>query len=195
MINYKKDQYNFLVYLLNVFPYKIIKKINYKESENNFTLTIDSIYLDNFLLFLKNNLLLQFKTLIAITAIDYPENLNRFEVTYFLLSYKLNLRITLKVLTSDIIPINSVYKIYPSAIWYEREIWDLFGVFFSNNPDLRRILTDYGFEGYPFRKDFPQIGFVEVRYDDEQKYVVYEPVEIAQEFRSFDFIMPWMNVK
>lgn len=195
MINSKKNPYNFLIYILNIFPYKIIKNIHYKENENHFTLVINSNYLHTFLLFLKNNLLLQFKTLVAITATDYPEKLNRFEITYFLLSYKLNFRITLKVVTSDIMPINSVYKIYPSAIWYEREIWDLFGVFFSNNPDLRRILTDYGFEGYPFRKDFPQIGFVEVRYDDEQKYVVYEPIEIAQEFRSFDFIMPWMNVK
>lgn len=195
MIKQKQNYYNFLIYLLNVLPYKMVEKIDYKENENHFTLFIKGSNLNHFLLFMKNNSLLQFKTLIAITAVDYPEKLNRFEITYFLLSYKLNLRINVKVVTSDIHPVHSIYTIYPSAIWYEREIWDLFGVFFSNNPDLRRILTDYGFEGYPFRKDFPQIGFVEVRYDDEQKYVVYEPIEIAQEFRSFDFIMPWMNVK
>lgn len=191
----KKFNYYFLTHILKLWPYKIIEKIYYKKTENIFTFLINPNYLNHFLIFLKNNTLLQFKTLIAITAVDYPEKENRFEINYFLLSYQLNTRIIIKVNTSDIKPISSIYNIYPSAVWYEREIWDLFGVFFSNNPDLRRILTDYGFEGYAFRKDFPQIGFFEIRYDDEQKYVLYEPIEIAQEFRSFDFIMPWLNVK
>lgn len=191
----KNNAYNLLNYLLKIIPYKIVKKISYKEKENTLSFFVNKENLKFFLLFLKNHSLLQFKTLVAITAVDYPEKSERFEVNYFLLSYKLNLRIILKTTTNDITPIDSIYEIYKSAVWYEREVWDLFGVFFSNNPDLRRILTDYGFEGYPFRKDYPQIGFFEVRYDDEQKYVVYEPIEVAQEFRSFDFIMPWMNVK
>lgn len=191
----KKFDYCILTYILKLVPYKIIEKIYYKKIDNIFIFSINSLYLNPFLLFLKNNSLLQFKTLVAITAVDYPEKNHRFEINYFLLSYKLNMRIIIKVNTSDIKPLSTIYNIYPSAVWYEREIWDLFGVFFSNNPDLRRILTDYGFEGYAFRKDFPQIGFFEVRYDDEQKYVIYEPIEIAQEFRSFDFIMPWLNVK
>jgi NADH:ubiquinone oxidoreductase subunit C len=97
--------------------------------------------------------------------------------------------------TNDTEPVNSVTPIYKGANWYEREVWDLFGVFFSNHPDLRRILTDYGFEGFPFRKDFPQTGFVEVRYDDQKKYVLYEPLEMTQEYRSFDFLSPWSNLK
>lgn len=191
----KNNAYSLLTYILKLLPYKFIKKIVYKEKENVINFFVKKENLNNFLLFLKNHSLLQFKTLIGITAVDYPEKLERFEVNYFLLSYKLNLRVIIKTTTNDITPLDSVSNIYKSAVWYEREVWDLFGVFFSNNPDLRRILTDYGFEGYPFRKDFPQIGFFEIRYDDEQKYVIYEPIEIAQEFRSFDFIMPWMNVK
>ena len=138
---------------------------------------------------------MQFKTLISITAVDYPKNKNRFEINYFLLSYKLNTRIIIKLYTSDTKPVPSVTNVFKGANWYEREVWDLFGVFFSNHPDLRRILTDYGFEGFPFRKDFPQTGFVEVRYDDEKKYVIYEPLELTQEFRAFDFVSPWSNLK
>jgi NADH/F420H2 dehydrogenase subunit C len=149
----------------------------------------------NLITFLKDNQLLQFKTLISITAVDYPKNKNRFEINYFLLSYKLNTRIIIKLNTSDILPVPSITSIFKGANWYEREVWDLFGVFFSNHPDLRRILTDYGFEGFPFRKDFPQTGFVEVRYDDQKKYVLYEPLEMTQEFRSFDFLSPWSNIK
>ena len=145
--------------------------------------------------FLKNNYFLQFKSLISITAVDYPDKKDRFEVNYFLLSYKLNTRIIVKISTNDVTPIKSISSIFSSANWYEREVWDLFGIFFSGHPDLRRILTDYGFEGFPFRKDFPQTGFVEVRYDDQKKHVLYEPLEITQEFRSFDFISPWTNIK
>lgn len=191
----KNNAYSLLTYILKLLPYKFIKKIVYKEKENVINFFVKKENLNNFLLFLKNHSLLQFKTLIGITAVDYPEKLERFEVNYFLLSYKLNLRVIIKTTTNDITPLDSVSNIYKSAVWYEREVWDLFGVFFSNHPDLRRILTDYGFEGFPFRKDFPQTGFVEVRYDDQKKYVLYEPLELAQEFRSFDFISPWSNLK
>jgi len=193
--NKNLSSYNLINYLIKVIPVCIKDKISFKLVDNTITLVTNNSNLILLLNFLKNNYFLQFKTLISITAVDYPENKNRFEVNYFLLSYKLNLRIIVKVTTNDVTPINSITSIYSSANWYEREVWDLFGVFFAGHPDLRRILTDYGFEGFPFRKDFPQTGFVEVRYDDQKKHVLYEPLEIAQEFRSFDFISPWTNIK
>ena len=187
--------YNIINYLIKVVPTCIKNTISFKLVDNTITLTTNNSNLILLLNFLKNNYFLQFKTLISITAVDYPERKDRFEVNYFLLSYKLNTRIIIKITTNDITPINSITSIYSSANWYEREVWDLFGVFFSGHPDLRRILTDYGFEGFPFRKDFPQTGFVEVRYDDQKKHVLYEPLELAQEFRSFDFVSPWTNIK
>lgn len=190
-----KNTYNLVNFLIKVIPKCIKGNIVLKVSEDTLSINTDK---DNLLLllnFLKNNSLLQFKTLISITAVDYPERENRFEVDYFLLSYKLNKRIIVKLETNDTTPVPSITNIFSSANWYEREVWDLFGVFFSGHPDLRRILTDYGFEGFPFRKDFPQTGFVEVRYDDQKKYVLYEPLEMAQEFRSFDFISPWTTIK
>lgn len=189
-----KNTYNLLSFLLKTIPLFLIKlQVNIKE--NLIIITTKHEYLLNLITFLKDNQLLQFKTLISITAVDYPKNKNRFEINYFLLSYKLNTRIIIKLNTSDILPVPSITPIFKGANWYEREVWDLFGVFFSNHPDLRRILTDYGFEGFPFRKDFPQTGFVEVRYDDQKKYVLYEPLEMTQEFRSFDFLSPWSNIK
>jgi NADH-quinone oxidoreductase subunit C len=189
-----KNTYNLLSFLLKTIPLFLIKlQVNIKE--NLIIITTKHEYLLNLITFLKDNQLLQFKTLISITAVDYPKNKNRFEINYFLLSYKLNTRIIIKLNTSDILPVPSITSIFKGANWYEREVWDLFGVFFSNHPDLRRILTDYGFEGFPFRKDFPQTGFVEVRYDDQKKYVLYEPLEMTQEFRSFDFLSPWSNIK
>jgi len=122
---------------------------------------------------------------------DYPGREKRFEVVYHLLSYRHNERIRVKVQTDEITPIPSVITVFPTANWFEREAYDLYGVLFSGHPDLRRILTDYGFEGHPLRKDFPLTGFVEVRYDEEQKRVVYEPVKLQQEFRNFDFHSPW----
>lgn len=133
----------------------------------------------------------QFKQLMDVTAVDYPDQPERFEVVYNLLSLKHNLRIRVKVPAAEDTPVPSVVEIFSSAIWFEREVWDLFGVFFSDHPDLRRIMTDYGFEGHPLRKDFPLTGYVEVRYDEDQKRVVYEPVNLVQEFRNFDFISPW----
>lgn len=190
-----KQVYNLLNYVIKTSPAFIKSKINLRLSDDTLTIYTSRESLLILLSFLRNHINLQFKTLISITAVDYPELPERFEVNYFLLSYKLNTRITVKVTTDDINPIPSATEVFNSANWYEREVWDLYGVFFSNHPDLRRILTDYGFEGFPFRKDFPQTGFVEVRYDDQKKYVVYEPLELTQEFRSFDFISPWSNVK
>jgi len=194
-INQIQNCYNLTNFLLKTIPKFLKSGININHREQTITILVGKTNLINLLKFLKNNSLLQFKTLISITAVDYPENKNRFEVNYFLLSYKLNTRLIIKVYTNDTTPIPSITSIYSGANWYEREVWDLFGVFFSNHPDLRRILTDYGFEGFPFRKDFPQTGFVEVRYDDQKKYVLYEPLEITQEFRSFDFLSPWTQLK
>jgi len=132
-----------------------------------------------------------FKGLMDVCGVDYPEQQKRFEINYNLLSYKHNQRIRVKVRTDADTPVPSVAKIFPTAGWFERECWDMYGVFFSDHADLRRMLTDYGFEGHPLRKDFPLTGYVEVRYDDEQKRVVYEPVKLTQAFRSFDFMSPW----
>jgi NADH-quinone oxidoreductase subunit C len=126
-----------------------------------------------------------------LTAVDYPVREKRFDVVIHLLSPKHNRRIRLKVATEEAVPIPSLTGLYPAANWYEREVYDLFGVVFSGHPDLRRILTDYGFDGHPLRKDFPLTGFVEVRYDDQEKRVLYEPVRLNQEFRKFDFMSPW----
>ena len=148
------------------------------------------------LVFLREDVNCQFKQLMDICGVDYPERPQRFEVVYNLLSLVHNNRVTVKVMLDDNSSIPSVSKVFSSADWWEREIWDLFGIFFSGHPDLRRILTDYGFDGHPLRKDFPLTGYVEVRYDDAQKRVVYEPVKLTQEYRDFDFLSPWegMNI-
>ena len=143
------------------------------------------------LTFLRDDQNCQFKMLLDITAVDYPDEAERFEVVYNLLSHKLNQRIRVKLTTDEDTAVPSVTGVYSSAIWAERETWDLYGVFFSDHPDLRRLLTDYGFEGHPLRKDFPLTGYVEVRYDEDQKRVVYQPVKLVQEFRHFDFLSPW----
>jgi len=145
------------------------------------------------LTFLRDHTSLQCKVLADITAIDYPNRSPRFDVVYQLLSIRFNQRIKVKVLVDEQTPIESVVPVYSTANWFEREVWDLFGVFFINHPDLRRILTDYGFEGHPMRKDFPLSGYSEVRYDERQQRVVCEPLELAQEFRSFDFSSPWQQ--
>ncbi|RUP10080.1 NADH-quinone oxidoreductase subunit C [Hyphomicrobium sp.] len=133
----------------------------------------------------------QFEVLIDICGVDYPERAERFDVVYHLLSPRLNQRLRLKISTDEATPVASVNDVFPAANWYEREAYDLYGIRFTGHPDLRRILTDYGFQGYPLRKDFPLTGYVEVRYDDEKKRVVYEPVKLTQEFRDFDFESPW----
>ena len=141
--------------------------------------------------FLRDDPKCRFNVLCDICGVDYPDRLQRFDVVYNLLSLSLNQRIRLKLETDEEQPVASATGVYSSAGWWEREAWDLFGIFFSEHPDLRRILTDYGFDGHPLRKDFPLTGFVELRYDEDQKRVVYEPVRLKQEFRSFDFISPW----
>jgi len=132
-----------------------------------------------------------FEVLIDICGVDYPERENRFDVVYHLLSPRKNQRIRVKCETDEETPVPSVVAVFPAANWFEREAYDMYGILFSGHPDLRRILTDYGFQGYPLRKDFPLTGYVEVRYDDAHKRVVYEPVKLTQEFRSFDFMSPW----
>ncbi|WP_181707091.1 NADH-quinone oxidoreductase subunit C [Chthonobacter rhizosphaerae] len=134
---------------------------------------------------------LAFISFIDICGVDYPSREKRFDVVYHLLSPRLNTRIRLKVQTDESTPVPSACSVFIGADWFEREAYDLYGILFSDHPELRRILTDYGFDGYPLRKDFPLTGFVEVRYDDEQKRVVYEPVRLTQEFRNFDFLSPW----
>ena len=143
------------------------------------------------LTFLRDDQNSQFKQLMDVTAVDHPDQEQRFDIVYNLLSTKQNQRIRVKLATDESTPVPTVIGIFNSANWLEREVWDLFGVTFSNHPDLRRILTDYGFEGHPLRKDFPLTGYVEVRYDEDQKRVVYEPVSLQQEFRTFDFMSPW----
>ncbi|XP_072942821.1 NADH dehydrogenase [ubiquinone] iron-sulfur protein 3, mitochondrial [Epargyreus clarus] len=141
--------------------------------------------------FMKDHHNAQFANLVDIAGMDVPTRANRFEIIYNLLSLRFNARIRVKTYADELTPVDSADEIFKAANWYEREIWDMYGVFFANHPDLRRILTDYGFEGHPFRKDFPLSGYVELRYDDEQKRVVVEPLELAQEFRRFELSAPW----
>ena len=132
-----------------------------------------------------------FQQLVDLCGVDFPDREERFEVVYHLLSLTRNARLRVKVTTDEQVPVPSVIDVYPNANWFEREAFDMYGMLFSGHPDLRRLLTDYGFQGHPLRKDFPMTGYVEVRYDDEQKRVVYEPVKLTQEFRQFDFMSPW----
>ena len=140
---------------------------------------------------LRDDPALQFEVLIDICGVDYPGRANRFDVVYHLLSMRLNQRIRIRLEADAATPVASAVDVFPAANWFEREAFDLFGILFTGHPDLRRILTDYGFKGSPLRKDFPMSGYVEVRYDDEQKKVVYEPIKLTQEFRRFDFESPW----
>jgi NADH-quinone oxidoreductase subunit C len=144
--------------------------------------------------FLRDDVNCQFKLMMDLCGVDYPEEEERFCVVYNLLSLTHNLRIRVKLWTGEDEPVPSATAVYSAANWWEREAWDLYGIYFTDHPDLRRILTDYGFEGHPLRKDFPLTGYVEIRYDDEQKRVVYEPVKLVQEFRSFDFLSPWEGI-
>ncbi len=143
------------------------------------------------LTFLRDDPHCLFKLLVDICGVDWPQEALRFEVVYHLLSLKNNQRIRVKLRTDEAAPVPSAAQVYPAAGWFEREAWDMYGILFSGNPDLRRILTDYGFDGHPLRKDFPLTGYVEARYDDERKRVVYEPVKLNQAYRSFDYMSPW----
>jgi NADH-quinone oxidoreductase subunit C len=147
------------------------------------------------LAFLRDDPECEFKILIDICGVDYPQRAKRFDVVYHLLSISRNRRIRVKVEAGENEPIPSVFSVYPAANWFERETFDMYGIVFSDHPDLRRLLTDYGFSGYPLRKDFPLTGYVEVRWDDNEKRVVYEPVTLVQEFRDFDFLSPWEGAR
>ena len=155
------------------------------------TLTAEALRIVDVLTYLRDDPACLFFSFIDLTAADYPEREQRFEVVYHLLSPKLNHRVRVKISTDEATPVPSAITVFRACDWYEREVYDFFGVLFEGHPDLRRILTDYGFDGHPLRKDFPMTGFVEVRYDDEEKRVRYEPVKLNQEFRQFDFLSPW----
>ena len=158
-------------------------------------LSIDSEDLPNVILFLKTNKDTKFKQLIDITAVDYPENSKRFKMVYLFLSHQFNQRIIISSLINENEVVPSLTKIFPSANWMEREVFDMYGVKFKDHPDLRRILTDYGFEGHPLRKDFPLTGHNEVRYSEDEKKVIYEPVKLEQNYRNFDYESPWEGTK
>lgn len=155
------------------------------------TLVTDAAHIVPLLTFLRDDEGCRFTQLIDVCGVDYPNRVTRFEVVYHLLSITKNLRIRVKLSVAEDVPVPSVDAVFPAAGWFEREVWDMYGVPFSDHPDLRRILTDYGFEGHPQRKDFPLSGFVELHYDEAQKAVVYRPVQLDQAYRSFDFQSPW----
>ncbi|MBZ9675979.1 NADH-quinone oxidoreductase subunit C [Mesorhizobium sp. ES1-1] len=155
------------------------------------TMHVDARDLVEVVTFLRDDARCQFISIIDVCGADYPSRARRFDVVYHLLSPKQNARIRLKLQADEETVVPSITDVFPGADWFERETYDLYGVLFSGHPDLRRLLTDYGFEGHPLRKDFPLTGFVELRYDDEAKRVIYEPVELKQEFRNFDFLSPW----
>ena len=159
------------------------------------TLTIHRDRVLKVLRFLRDDALCRFTTLIDICGVDWPSRTDRFEVVYHMLSMHLNQRIRIVLSTDEDTPVDSVVELFPAANWFEREAFDMYGILFDHHPDLRRILTDYGFHGHPLRKDFPLAGFNQVVYDDEQKRVVYEPVELVQEYRDFDFLSPWEGAK
>ena len=175
---------------------ELTTKINYSIiKHDNLRLVIDEEDLIEVLLFLKNNEKTKFRQLIDITAVDYPENEKRFKIIYLLLSHENNVRVSIEydIKENHIIP--SITSIFPAANWMEREVFDMYGVSFKDHPDLRRILTDYNFEGHPLRKDFPLTGHTEVRYNEEEKKVIYEPVKLEQNYRKFDYESPWEGTK
>ena len=169
-----------------------------KKSQINFNQLFINVDIENLIsviLFLKTNDKCRFKQLIDITAVDYPEKKKRFKMVYLLLSHENNLRIIININIEEKTTVPSITKIFPSANWMEREVFDMYGISFKDHPDLRRILTDYGFKGYPLRKDFPLTGHTEVRYSEDKKKVIYEPVKLDQEYREFDFESPWEGTK
>lgn len=163
----------------------------YEITKDELTIETSIAFVHDFLVFLRDDSRCQFKQLIDVCGVDYPDSAQRFEVVYHLLSMANNLRIRVKIRTDEDTPVPTVSDIFSAANWAEREVWDMYGVMFNGHPDHRRILTDYGFDGHPQRKDFPLTGFVELRYDEEEKRVVYEPVELRQDFRVFDNLSPW----
>nr|YP_009118107.1 NADH dehydrogenase subunit 9 [Malawimonas californiana]AJF22870.1 NADH dehydrogenase subunit 9 [Malawimonas californiana] len=184
---------NFYLNIINIIPaYISYQRVNkYSNNKKDITLMIPNIYLYKVLKILKDNTNTLYKQLIDIVCVDFPERLNRFELNYCLLSLKYNNRINIKTFNDEIISMNSIMNIYPNANWSEREVWDLYGVLFINNTDLRRILTDYGFEGYPMRKDFPLSGYIEVIYQDSSKSIKYVNLALTQQFRMFQYDTKW----
>lgn len=180
-----EDLVDLIKSLMNFCEYEITNE------KNEISILIKKEDLISTLMFLKDNPSISMESLIDITAIDYPANEKRFTIVYNLLSISKNFRIKVKTKTKEDNPVSSVTEVFPCANWYEREVWDLFGIRFSGHPDLRRILTDYDFDGHPLRKDFPLTGFTQVRFDDELGKVVNEPVKLDQEFRNFDNLSPW----
>ena len=171
------------------------KVISSKIKHNQILITIDDNNLIEVLLFLKTNSTTKFRQLIEITAVDYPEKEQRFRMIYFLLSHETNTRIVIDYYLNENKIVPSITNVFPSANWMEREVFDMYGIEFKNHPDLRRILTDYNFEGHPLRKDFPLTGHNEVRYSEEDKKVIYEPVKLEQNYRNFDYESPWEGTK
>ena len=165
--------------------------LGFAVTHGELTLDVAAAHLVSLVEFLKTDTACRFSTLVDITAVDHPERVARFDVVYHFLSMYQNQRIRLKVALREDGVVASITGVHPSANWFEREVFDMFGVLFSGHPDLRRILTDYGFRGHPLRKDFPTSGYIEVRYDEASKHVVYEPVKLVQEYRQFDFLSPW----
>jgi len=187
------EQQNFIKSLIRCTP-KWIQQSQLLESRGRpyeIVFVVHHQFIVPFSLFLRDHINAQCKQLMDITAVDYPTRELRFEVVYNFLSIQYNSRVRVKACVDEITSIQSVTQLFSSASWWEREVWDMFGIFFSDHPDLRRILTDYGFQGHPLRKDFPLSGYVEVRYDDSEKRVITEPIELTQEFRLFDFSSPW----
>jgi NADH dehydrogenase (ubiquinone) Fe-S protein 3 len=176
----------FSQYLLQILPI-----INYTIYKNELCINVPFNKIVPILFFLKNHTNSQFKLLSDICAVDYINKKKRFEIIYNLLSVRFNNRLKVKISINELQPVDSIVDIYKNADWAEREVWDMFGIFFLNHPDLRRILTDYGFEGHPLRKDFPLSGFLEVYYNELKKRVVYEPINLSQQYRLFEFNSPW----
>jgi len=184
----------FLLYttFLSACPRWIIRSMIYK---NEIVFFVKPEHLGSTMIYLRDHSSSQCEVLIDITCVDYPNEAKRFEVVYNLLSVHTNTRIRVKTCVDEFSPLISISNIFPAANWFEREAYDMFGIYFENHPDLRRILTDYGFSGHPLKKDFPLTGFSEVRYDDSQKRVISEPIELTQDFRFFDFSSPWEFLK
>ena len=175
----------------NIFKILPIVRFELYNKESSFLVKTNMI--KEILTIFKNHFNYQYKILTCISGVDYPENLYRFQVVYELLSVKYNSRIRLKVIIDELTPVNTVENIYAAATWWECEIWDMFGIFFINQFNLTRLLTDYGFQGYPLRKDFPLTGFIEARFNYPKNRVVYENLELAQEYRTFEYMSPWEN--
>lgn len=175
-------------YLLAKLPHQVVEA---KVALGELTVRVSRDGLLDAMRFLRDDAECLFSECVDVCGLDYPARAERFDVVYHLLSLKKNRRIRVKVATDEVTPVESVVEIYPAAGWFEREAWDMYGIFFANHPDLRRILTDYGFDGHPLRKDFPLTGYVEMRYDAQKQRVVYEPVKLNQAYRSFDNLSPW----